>query len=88
MEDYRKLKMIETRSRSLMKSLAYRLISIVGTGLLTWAVTRDLREAASVTLVIQIFLIILYYTYERVWDRVEWGRKVQVVEHDANHSTD
>lgn len=88
MEDYEKLKVSETRSRSLVKSLVYRFISIIGTGLLSWAVTRDIKEAASVTLVIQIFLIILYYTYERVWDRVEWGRKVQVVEHGANHSTD
>ena len=66
----------ETRLRSFVKSLIYRILSITGTGILTWIITGDIRETISITLVIQIFLIILYYVFERVWNKVNWGRMV------------
>ena len=66
----------ETRLRSFVKSLIYRILSITGTGILTWIITGGIRETISITLVIQIFLIILYYVFERVWNKVNWGRMV------------
>ena len=74
MEDTRKLVFRESRLRSLVKALVYRVVSIVGTGVLTWIITKDIRETISITLVIQVFLIVLYYSYERIWDRINWGR--------------
>ncbi len=67
----------ESRLRSLVKSVVYRLISIIGTGLLTWSITGDIGQALSITAVIQVFLIILYYVYERVWNGINWERKVE-----------
>ena len=66
----------ESRLRSLVKSLIYRILSITGTGILSWIITRDIEETISLTLVIQAFLIILYYFYERIWDKINWGRKL------------
>jgi len=69
----------ESRMRSLVKSVIYRAVSIIGTGTLTWAVSRDIGEAVSITLAIQAFLIVLYYTYERIWNKINWGRKTEVI---------
>jgi len=79
MEDTENLSFKETRLRSLVKSLAYRIISIIGTGLLSWFITKDIKETISITLAIQVFLIILYYSSERIWDKINWGRKIQVI---------
>ncbi len=78
-EDAKNLAFKESRLRSLVKSLGYRIISIAGTGILTWVITRDIRETVSITLIIQVFLVILYYSYERIWVKINWGRKVETI---------
>ncbi|MFC1991842.1 DUF2061 domain-containing protein [Chloroflexota bacterium] len=65
----------ETLPRSFAKSFIYRLLSMGGTVILSWLITRDVSETISITLAIQVFLIILYFVYERVWNRIQWGRK-------------
>ncbi|RKY39082.1 MAG: hypothetical protein DRP75_03140 [Candidatus Omnitrophota bacterium] len=65
----------ETRLRSLVKSILYRILSITGMVFLTYAITKDTHTTISITATLQVFLIILYYLYERVWNKVDWGRK-------------
>ena len=67
----------ESRIRSLVKAMVYRILSITGTGILTWAVTEDMGDTAIITLVIQVFLIVLYYSSERIWDRISWRRRIE-----------
>jgi len=67
----------ESRLRSLVKSLIYRIASIVGTGILTWAITRDVTETVSITTITQVFLVSLYYSSERIWNRINWGRTAE-----------
>jgi len=69
----------ENRLRSLVKCLLYRILSIVGTGVLTWIIINDIRETVSITLIIQLFLIALYYLYERKWDSIKWGRRTESI---------
>ena len=64
----------ESRMRSLVKAIIYRIISIAGTGVLTWIITKNIKETVSITFIIQVFLIVLYYFFERIWDRINWGR--------------
>jgi uncharacterized membrane protein len=75
--DYRGSAFRESRLRSLVKSLTYRIASIAGTGILTWVITRDVAETISITIIIQVFLVALYYSFERIWDRVNWGRTAE-----------
>ncbi|MFC1980190.1 DUF2061 domain-containing protein [Chloroflexota bacterium] len=79
MEDTTNLAIRESRMRSVVKSVGYRIISIAGTGILTWVISRDIKETVSITLIIQVFLVILYYSYERIWIKISWGRKVETV---------
>jgi len=65
---------VESRSRSIVKSLVYRILSILGIGILGWLITRDIRETTLITIVFQTYLTILYYVYERVWNKINWGR--------------
>ena len=78
-EDTRTLAFRESRLRSLVKALTYRILSIAGTGILSWVITKDIKEAVSITLAIQVFLIILYYSYERIWNKINWGRKIGTI---------
>jgi uncharacterized membrane protein len=78
-EEIEKLVFQETRLRSLVKTVVYRIMSIAGTFLLTWLITRDIREVISITLAVQAFLIVLYYASERIWDRISWGRRISIV---------
>ncbi|MFC1871657.1 DUF2061 domain-containing protein [Chloroflexota bacterium] len=67
----------ESRLRSFIKSLVYRVLSLSGTAILTWFITGDMVETITITLAIQVFLIVLYYIYERIWDRINWGRNIE-----------
>ncbi len=66
----------ETRLRSLVKTITYRAVSIIGTMIITWFLTHEVEKMLSITFSIQVFLIVLYYFSERLWDRVKWGRNV------------
>jgi uncharacterized membrane protein len=68
----------ETRTRSLVKATIYRILSIAGTSILSWLITRDIGEALIITVVVQIYLMVLYYSSERTWDRISWGRRVKI----------
>jgi len=77
-EDPKDLVFRESRLRSLVKSLTYRILSITGTGIVSWVITKDIKETISITITIQAFLIILYYSYERMWNKINWGRILQI----------
>ena len=77
-ENPTKMTVNETRLRSFVKSVIYRLISIVGTAVLTWLITRDIGKTASITVLNQLFLIFLYFSSERTWNKIHWGRNAHV----------
>lgn len=87
MEDHRILVFRESRVRSLVKSLTYRILSIIGTGILGWLITKNIKETVSITITLQVFLIILYYSWERIWDKINWGRKVKTERKNKNGQT-
>ena len=68
---------VESRSRSIVKSLVYRILSMLGIGVLGWLITRDIGETTLIMIVFQIYLTILYYVYERAWNKINWGREIK-----------
>lgn len=77
MEDLKNLTFKESNIRSLIKSLIYRALAIIGTSILSWIITRDIKETISITIAVQAFLIILYYLNERLWNKIYWGREIK-----------
>ena len=71
----------ETKRRSWLKSLVWRLVGIVILGGLSWLVTHDWEQTSLITIIFHSIRLVLYYVHERLWDGVEWGRmKVSEVE--------
>jgi uncharacterized membrane protein len=63
-----------SKKRSLAKSLTWRLIAVISTFVIGYAMTGSLTFAASLTVVSNLINFILYYVHERVWLKVDWGR--------------
>lgn len=64
----------ETRRRSWLKSIVWRIIGIAILGGITWLITRSWEQTSVITLFFHTVRLVLYYYHERAWDNVEWGR--------------
>lgn len=64
---------MDTRARSWMKSVTWRVLGIAILGLISYLITRDWKEMAVITVVFHAIRVVLYYYHERVWHRVSWG---------------
>ncbi|WP_435062684.1 DUF2061 domain-containing protein [Halobaculum sp. EA56] len=64
---------LQHRRRAILKTLCYRLVMVVITVLVAWAVVGDVADAVNIGVVTNVVKTATYYTYERVWDRIAWG---------------
>ncbi len=64
----------ETRRRSWVKAIVWRLIAFFILGAVSWLVTHNWGQTSLITITYQAIQIVLYYFHERYWDNVEWGR--------------
>lgn len=67
--------MIVDKKRSLVKSFTWRFIAIVTTFISIYIITGELHFALQGTILTNIINFILYYWHERLWNKVQWGRK-------------
>jgi adenylylsulfate kinase len=63
-----------SKSRSLVKSLTWRIVAIVTTFLSIYVITGRLEFALQGTVLTNTVNFILYYAHERIWNQVSWGR--------------
>jgi uncharacterized membrane protein len=76
----------ESRRRSLVKALLWRIIGVVwtwvGAYLILLLIPPSRRSAALIATVIVVYhhstRMVMYYAYERLWASVAWGRDVPV----------
>ena len=68
----------DSHKRSLLKALVYKLGSVTVLAILSWLFTRDLMQMSGITVTYELIAIIGYYVHERLWERVNWGRKSEV----------
>jgi adenylylsulfate kinase len=68
---------METRSRSLVKSVSWRLFGLLFTSLIGWLVTGSIRAGLTIGLMDFALKIGTFYAHERLWLRVRWGRLQQ-----------
>ena len=67
--------MIVSKSRSLIKSLTWRVIAIVTTFISIYIITDKVTFAFQGTVLTNSINFILYYAHERGWNYIQWGRK-------------
>jgi uncharacterized membrane protein len=64
----------ETLARSILKSVAYRLLIVVlDFGSIYWF-TGKANVALGFVLVSNIYTTVAYFFHERLWDRIAWGK--------------
>ena len=64
-----------TKSRSLLKTISWRVLASTDTFLLTWLVTGSPTAGLTVSGLEVITKMILYYFHERVWLQSSYGTK-------------
>ena len=67
--------MSETSTRSLFKAITWRITGTLDTFLISWLVTGQVLIAGTIAFTEVMTKIILFWTHERVWNRISWGRK-------------
>jgi uncharacterized membrane protein len=67
--------MTETASRSLIKAVTWRITGTVDTFLISWLITGQLILATGIAFTEVITKICLFWAHERLWNRVDWGRR-------------
>ena len=66
--------MSEARTRSLTKAILYRIIGVLGTAVIVFLFTERIDMSLGIAVVDFVAGVILYYTYERVWNIIPWGK--------------
>lgn len=71
----RQLQHAETATRSVVKSITYRVLIIISIFIVTLLTTGKLASAVQITGITAITGTIIYYLHERAWSLIKWGRK-------------
>ena len=67
--------MFATKTRSILKTISWRVVASTDTFLLTWFVTGSYKAGLAVSGLEIITKMILYYFHERAWLRSKYGIK-------------
>jgi len=64
----------ENRKRSLVKTLAWKIIATLTTLFTVYWFTGTFVRSLKITIVAAIFGLIFFYIHERIWNKIKWGR--------------
>ncbi len=65
----------ETQTRSLVKTVIYRIWVLFTTYIMLLATGQSIQSAIVPTLIINAVWMTSFYVYDRIWARIGWGRK-------------
>ena len=66
--------MIDTKKRSILKAVTWRLFAIVLLMAVTYFVTRDMKSVTYVTLAYHLIQVGMFFLHERMWQKIYWGK--------------
>ena len=66
--------MKENKTRSVGKSISWRILASCDTILISFIITGSFAIAATIGSIEVLTKMFLYYFHERVWNRLEYGR--------------
>lgn len=67
---------LDGQPRTISKSITWRLVITINNFLIPYLLTGSWKTAAAFLGLATIMNIIVYYTHERVWNMVTWGKAV------------
>ena len=65
---------METHTRTIIKSLTWRVGGFLVTVVTAWIITRRIELAASIGAADTAVKIVVYYLHERMWLKIRFGR--------------
>jgi len=66
---------MDTKLRSWVKSIVWRIIGIVLLGGIAYLVTGNWKEMTVITILFHGIRLVLYYFHERIWEQhISWGK--------------
>jgi len=65
---------LDTHRRSFLKTISWRVVATIITGLVTLVLTGRLDFAVTVGLGDTFVKVFLYYAHERMWSRIRFGQ--------------
>ncbi len=65
----------ETRKRSIIKSVTFRILVVVADLVVIYALTRKFVDTIAITVATNVASTIFYFLHERVWNAIHWGRR-------------
>jgi len=66
---------MDTKIRSLVKGILWRVIAIIMTLVICYMFTGNISASLGITTVGAITSFIAYYIHERIWNKIKWGTK-------------
>jgi uncharacterized membrane protein len=66
--------MIESNSRSLVKTITWRITGSSAVFAISWVFTGSASTASTIALAQLIISTTLYFIHERIWNQISWGR--------------
>ncbi|MGA2955300.1 MAG: DUF2061 domain-containing protein [Thermodesulfobacteriota bacterium] len=64
---------MESKKRSIIKSITWRIVGILTLGIIIWIITGNWGETTLITISYHVVQIVLYYFHERGWLKIDWG---------------
>tara|TARA_B100000586_G_scaffold190007_1_gene139852 strand:+ start:147 stop:356 length:210 start_codon:yes stop_codon:yes gene_type:complete len=65
----------EKISRSLAKTITWRITASIDTFIIAWVITGSWQLGGSIAIIEVLTKIIFYYVHERVWNKINWGKR-------------
>ena len=66
---------MESRARSIVKAVSYRVLGSLGTATVFVLLTGDYKLAAGAGLLDSVLKIGLYFLHERIWQHIRFGKR-------------
>ena len=64
--------MKDSNKRSIVKTITFRITSIITLSVVTYLITGNLMEMTQIVLLFQVIQTIIYYFHERFWQKTSW----------------
>ena len=61
-------------TRSIAKTISWRLIGTLDTIIISWIITGEITMALSIGSIELVSKMLLYFFHERTWNRIKWGK--------------
>jgi len=65
---------VETHSRTVMKTVSWRIVATLTTGIIVYLFTGEILLSLGVIGVDAAAKILFYYLHERAWNMIAWGK--------------